>query len=220
MLSSAAASLSQMFDRKFRGVLWLSVASTLAFFIALLFGMKWVVTTVPDFGLAWVQEVYVIILGSLSTIAFVFLGVPVAQIFASFFLDRIAASVEAKHYADVKQGVGTGFWGMARAGLSFAAVSFALNLLAIPVTLASFGIGALVMFFVNGYLSGRTFFELAALRHMLPADARALRRQHRVRLFLGGALISLLSMIPILNFFVPLFGAAMMTHEYNKLARV
>ena len=40
-----------------------------------------------------------------------------------------------------------------------------------------------------------------------------------MRLFMGGALISLLSMIPILNFFVPLFGAAMMTHEFNKLAK-
>ncbi|NOT40214.1 MAG: cysteine biosynthesis protein CysZ, partial [Alphaproteobacteria bacterium] len=33
------------------------------------------------------------------------------------------------------------------------------------------------------------------------------------------ALISFLAMIPILNFFVPLFGAAMMTHEFNKLVR-
>ena len=80
-------------------------------------------------------------------------------------------------------------------------------------------LGAIVMFFVNGYLTGRTFFELAALRHSMPYEARALRRRHRVRLFLGGALISFLSMIPILNFFVPLFGAAMMTHEYNKLTR-
>jgi CysZ protein len=94
-----------------------------------------------------------------------------------------------------------------------------LNLLSIPLTLASFGVGAAVMFFVNGYLAGRTFFELAALRHMPPADARALRRRHRLRLFFGGALVSLLSMIPILNFFVPLFGAAMMTHEFNKLAK-
>jgi uncharacterized protein involved in cysteine biosynthesis len=26
-------------------------------------------------------------------------------------------------------------------------------------------------------------------------------------------------MIPFLNFFVPLFGAAMMTHEFNKLVK-
>ena len=42
---------------------------------------------------------------------------------------------------------------------------------------------------------------------------------HAGTLIAVNALISLLSMIPILNFFVPLFGAAMMTHEFNKLAK-
>lgn len=219
MLSSAAAALSQMFDRKFSGVLMLGIGSTIALFLGLLFGMQFLITYVPDFGVSWVQEAYRIISASLLTIAFVFLGVPVAQIFASLFLDRVAFAVEAKHYKDAKYGPGASLGAMVWAGLIFSAISMVLNLLSIPLTLASFGIGAAVMFFVNGYLAGRTFFELAALRHMQPADARALRRRHRLRLFIGGALISLLSMIPILNFFVPLFGAAMMTHEFNKLAR-
>lgn len=219
MLSSAAASFRQMFDPGFRSVLLLGVSGTIALFLLLLFGLQWVITGVPDFGLSWVKEVYRLASASLLTIAFVFLGVPVAQMFASFFLDRIAGVVEAKHYPGGKSDAGTGFWGIVWAGLRFSAVSFLLNLLAIPVTLASFGIGAVVMFFVNGYLAGRTFFELAALRHVLPVDARALRRRHRVRLFAGGALVSLLSMIPVVNFFVPLFGAAMMTHEFNKLSR-
>ena len=219
MFSSAAAALSQMFDRKFSGVLFLSIGSTITLFLILLFGMQWIVANVPNFGLSWVQEIYRIISASLLTIAFVFLGVPVAQIFASFFLDRIAGAVEAKYYPGSIRGAGTGFWGMVGAGLMFSGVSFLLNLLSIPLTLASFGIGAAVMFFVNGYLAGRTFFELAALRHMLPTEARSLRRKHRLRLFFGGALVSFLSMIPILNFFVPLFGAAMMTHEFNKLAK-
>lgn len=220
MLSSASAALSQLFDRKFRSVLLSGVGVTVALFVTLLFGMQWMVSHVPDFGLSWVQEAYRIISASLLSIAFVFLGVPVAQTCASLFLDRVAAAVEAKHYRDAKYGEGSGIWNMAVAGLRFSAISFLLNLLAIPVTLASFGIGGAVMLFVNGYLAGRTFFELAALRHLQPHDARTLRRQHRLRLFLGGALISLLSMIPILNFLVPLFAAAMMTHEFNKLAKV
>ncbi len=219
MFSSAAAALSQMFDARFRGVFWLGLGGTVALFLGLMFGLQWVVTHVPDFGLSWVKEAYRIISASLLTISFIFLGVPVAQMFASVFLDRVADAVEAKHYAGARHGAGAGFWGMLRAGLLFSGVSFGLNLLSIPLTLASFGIGAAVMFFVNGYLAGRTFFELAALRHLTPADARQLRRKHRLRLFLGGALIAMLSMIPLLNFFVPLFGAAMMTHEFNKLVK-
>jgi uncharacterized protein involved in cysteine biosynthesis len=219
MFSSAAAALSQMFDARFRGVFWLSLGGTVGLFLGLLFGLQWVVGHVPDFGLAWVKEAYRIISASLLTITFIFLGVPVAQAFASLFLDRVAGAVERRHYPGLQQGDGAGFWGMLRAGLVFSSVSFVLNLLAIPLTLASFGIGAAVMFFVNGYLTGRTFFELAALRHVNAAAARQLRRRHRLRLFAGGALIGLLAMIPGVNFLVPLFGAAMMTHEFHKLAK-
>jgi CysZ protein len=219
MFSSAAAALSQMFDARFRGVFWMSLAGTVALFFGLLFGLQWIVSHVPDFGLAWVKEAYRIISASLLTITFIFLGVPVAQAFASLFLDRVAAAVERRHYPDLRHGEGAGFWSMLRAGLAFSGVSFVLNLLSIPLTLASFGIGAAVMFFVNGYLTGRTFFELAALRHVGATAARQIRRRHRLRLFFGGALIGLLAMIPVVNFLVPLFGAAMMTHEFHKLAK-
>lgn len=219
MLSSAAAALRQMFDRKFQGVLWLGVGATFALFVALLIALRFVVTFVPTFGLSWMEDAVAIISSFALAIAFIFMGAPIAQAFASIFLDRVADAVERKHYPDVKQGDGASTWGLIIAGLTFAAVSAALNLLAFPLQIVSFGIGSVVVLFINGYLTGRTFFELAALRHMPTRQARALRRSHRVRLFLGGALISLLAMIPILNFFVPLFGAAMMTHEYNKLSR-
>ena len=219
MLSSAATALSQLFDARFRGVLWLGLAGTIGLFLGLLFGLQWVVAHVPDFGLAWVKEAYRIVSASLLTITFIFLGVPVAQAFASLFLEQVAEAVERRHYVGARHGEGAGFWGMLRAGLAFSGLSFLLNLLSIPLTLASFGIGAAVMFFVNGYLAGRTFFELAALRHLKPQAARQLRRQHRLRLFIGGALIALLAMVPGLNFIAPLFGAAMMTHEFNKLVK-
>lgn len=219
MLSSAAAALRQMFDRKFRGVFWLGVAGTVLLFLILLFVLQWAVRYMPDFGLSWMHDALAIASTFLLSIAFIFMGAPVAQMFASIFIDRVADAVEEKHYPDSRIGGGATFRELLFAGLAFATVSFVLNLLAFPLQIASLGIGTVVVFFINGYLTSRTFFELAALRHMAPRDARALRRQHRVRLFMGGALISLLAMVPILNFFVPLFGAAMMTHEYNKLVR-
>lgn len=218
MLSSAASALSQMFDRKFRGVLWLGVALTIGLFLVLMFALQWLVRYAPNFGLTWVQDATAIISNFLLAIAFIFMGAPIAQMFASIFIDRVADAVEAKYYPNTKRGGGATLWSLLWAGLTFAAISLVLNLLSIPLQIASAGIGAVVVLFVNGYLTGRTFFELAALRHMAPREAKALRRHHRVRLFLGGALISFLAMVPFLNFFVPLFGAAMMTHEYNKLA--
>jgi CysZ protein len=218
MLSSAAAAFAQMLDRKFQGVLWMGVALTFGLFLLLTFALQGAITYLPDFGFSWLTDAIRIISQGLLTVAFIFMGAPVAQMFASIFIDRVADAVEAKHYPGPKPD-GASFVELLLAGLSFTAISAVLNLLSIPLQFVSLGIGAVVVVFVNGYLTGRTFFELAALRHMPRREARALRRRHRVRLFLGGVLISFLVMIPILNFFVPLFGAAMMTHEYNKLAR-
>jgi uncharacterized protein involved in cysteine biosynthesis len=220
MFSSATSALAQMFDRKFRRVLWLGVAGTIGLFFALWLGLWWAVTYVPDFGLSWLHDVLRIVSTALLFIVFILMGAPVAQLFASIFIDRVADAVEAKHYPQATPGGGARTGELLLAGLSFTAVSLALNLLALPLQIASAGIGTVVLLFVNGYLTSRTFFELAALRHVHARDARSLRRKHRVRLFLGGAVISFLAMIPVVNFFVPLFGAAMMTHEYNKLSRI
>lgn len=219
MFSSATSALAQMFDRKFQGVLWLGVAGTIGLFFALWLGLWWAVTYVPDFDLSWLHDVLRIVSTFLVFVAFILMGAPVAQMFASIFVDRVAAAVEAKHYPQVKQGGGATAGELLAAGLSFTAVSIVLNLMALPLQIASLGIGSVVLLFVNGYLTARTFFELAALRHMTGREAKSLRRQHRVRLFAGGVLISLLTMIPFVNFFAPLFGVAMMTHEYNKLSR-
>lgn len=219
MLASAAQAAAQLFDRSFRGVLWLGVAGTVVLFLVVLFALQWAVNFLPDFGYTWLHDGLKIIAGGLLVIVFIFMGAPVAQLFASIFLDRVATAVELRHYPGTPQGGGATVTGAILAGLAFTGISLALNVLALPLHFALPLIGTIVVLLINGYLTGRTYFELAALRHMKPPAARALRRNHRVRLFLGGALISFLAMIPFVNFFVPLFGAAMMTHEFQKLSR-
>lgn len=219
MIASAAQALGQMFDRSFRGVLALGIGCTFGLFLVLFFLLQWAAGHLPDFGYAWIQDATKIIAGGLIVVVFVFLGAPIAQLFASIFLDRVAGAVEQRYYPGAMRGPGSNFTELLVAGLTFTAVSLVLNLLALPLHFALPLIGTIVVLLINGYLTGRTYFELAALRHMKPADARRLRRAHRVRLFLGGALISVLAMIPFVNFVAPVFAAAMMTHEYQKLAR-
>jgi len=219
MIASAAQALGQMFDRSFRGVLWLGVGCTIGLFVALLIVLQWAVGYMPDFGSSIVQGTIHIVASFLLLVVFVFMGAPIAQLFASIFLDRVADAVEQRYYPSIARGQGAGLTGGLVAGLMFTAVSLVLNLLALPLHFALPLIGTIIVLIINGYLTGRTYFELAALRHMKAPEARQLRRAHRVRLFMGGALISVLAMIPFVNFVVPVFGAAMMTHEYQKLSK-
>jgi CysZ protein len=219
MIASAAQALGQMFDRSFRGVLWLGVGCTVALFVALFVVLQWAVGYMPDFGSSIIQGTIHIVASFLLLVVFVFMGAPIAQLFASIFLDRVADAVEQRYYPSLARGQGAGIAGGLVAGLVFTAVSLALNLLALPLHFALPLVGTIIVLIINGYLTGRTYFELAAFRHMKAPEARQLRRAHRMRLFLGGALISVLAMIPFVNFLVPVFGAAMMTHEYQKLAK-
>jgi CysZ protein len=89
----------------------------------------------------------------------------------------------------------------------------ALFLLLIPgVNLVAFYIG-------NGYLLGREYFELAAMRHVAPADARRLRKANRLTVFLSGLVIAGLASVPILNLVTPLFATGFMVRVYKDLAR-
>jgi CysZ protein len=78
----------------------------------------------------------------------------------------------------------------------------------------------LVAFYIgNGYLLGREYFELAAMRHIAPAEARRLRKANRLTVFLSGLIIAGLASVPILNLVTPLFATAFMVRIYKGLAR-
>jgi CysZ protein len=76
----------------------------------------------------------------------------------------------------------------------------------------------LVAFYIgNGYLLGREYFELAAMRHLAPAEARRLRKANRLTVFLSGLIITGLASVPILNLVTPLFATAFMVRIYKGL---
>jgi uncharacterized protein involved in cysteine biosynthesis len=111
---------------------------------------------------------------------------------------------------------------MLRSGLAFAAMTVAINLLALPFYLLLIFLPPfnLILFYgVNGYLFGREYFEIVALRRQNPADAKRLRRRYRGRLFLAGILIAVMMTIPIVNLFAPIVATGFMVHVFEDLKR-
>jgi CysZ protein len=88
----------------------------------------------------------------------------------------------------------------------------ALLLLLVP------GVNFIAFFVVNGYLLGRQFFEFAAMRFLSEADAKALRRQNALTVFIFGLIIAAFLAIPLLNLLTPLFAAALMVHVHKGVA--
>ena len=103
-------------------------------------------------------------------------------------------------------------------GLRFAVLSIAVNLVALALLFVP-GLNLVAFLGANGYLFGREYFELAAMRFRSAGDARAMRQRHSLSVFLGGLVIAAFVSIPLLNLFTPLFATALMVRLHRRLGR-
>jgi CysZ protein len=150
-------------------------------------------------------------------VAVFFLVPPVVSLVAGFFQDQIADLVEDQHYADARGKelpTGRSIFLASR----FALLVLLVNMLALALLLVP-GINLIAWWLANGYLLGREYFEFAAMRFMPEAEARALRRRHRGRVFTGGLMIAAFMAVPILNLATPLVASAFMIHVFKGLKR-
>ena len=137
-----------------------------------------------------------------------------------FFLERIAAAVEALDYP------GRGPPRRQRIGetiaptLRLTGLTLLLNLLALPIYLLVPGINLVLFLTLNGYLLGREYFEVVALRRLDAAAAKAARNRFGLRVFLGGVMIAALFSLPLVNLVAPVIATAFMVHVFEALPRL
>jgi CysZ protein len=220
MFASLGRALGNFFDGTLKGVVLKSVGLTLLLFVVLFAGVELGLQHLPTLGAPWVNRILEILTPVLLILLVFFLGAPVAAIFASLFLDQVAKAVEGRAYpAPLPREAPASFWSSAGAGVRLAGLILLVNLALLPLDVELPGAAEIVTVLANGWLLGREYFELAALRHMTRASAEALRSRHGGSVFAAGTLISLLTLIPIVNLFAPLFGAAFMVHMFRRYAQ-
>ena len=101
-------------------------------------------------------------------------------------------------------------------GLRFMVILIVLNVLILPLIFVP-PVYFVVGWALNGYLLGREYFELVACRRLNAAETRAMRRVHRLSALSAGLVIAVISVIPIVNLILPLFGTAFMLHTFQRL---
>lgn len=216
--------INQLGEPAFRKVLIVSVLLALVVFVALFFGIDWVLpeeVNISDWD--WLNDALSGIMGYaafplLFLVAWFFFPA-VVTIFMGLFLDSIVDAVEDRYYPDRKAMRSSGLAESASAAARLGGMMILLNLLALPLylLLVFTAVGPLILYLViNGYLLGREYFELVSMRHFLPADARKLRKSCRDRAFMAGVVIAVLFMVPFVNLVAPLLGAAMMVHVFHE----
>ena len=76
----------------------------------------------------------------------------------------------------------------------------------------------LIFWGLNGFLLGREYFTLAAIRRVGRKEAKVLRTRYLGTIWLAGFLMAIPLSIPILNLIIPILGAATFTHLFHRLS--
>lgn len=202
----------------FRGVLFKSLGITILTLVAAWFGLEALIDHLVTLERGWMDGLVQIASGLALVVGAVFLVVPVTALVASLFLDDIAQVVESTHYGGEAAGKPLPTLVALKEAIGFTLVVIAVNLCALMLLLVP-GINAIVFLLANGYLLGREYFELAAMRFRPKAQVKALRAKHGGRVFLAGLVIAGLLAIPVLNLLTPLFATALMVHLHKDLSR-
>lgn len=217
--------LGQIDDPRFRRVLLLGVALTVALLIGFYAGFLWVLDaitpenlTLPFVGeVTWIDDLLGWSSLLLMAVLSVFLMVPVASAITSMFLDEVAQAVEDRHYPALPAPTKVPFWDAFRDTINFLGTLIAANILALFLYVL-FAPAALFIFWgLNGFLLGREYYTLAAMRQVGRDQARQLRKRHATKIWAAGVLMAMPLSVPLINLLVPILGAATFTHLYHML---
>jgi uncharacterized protein involved in cysteine biosynthesis len=102
-----------------------------------------------------------------------------------------------------------------RDSLSFFGLLVAVNLLAFGLYFVVGPFAPLLFWAVNGFLLGREYFQLVAMRRLGRQGAIAARKRHRGRIWLAGTMMAAPLSIPLVNLVIPILGAATFTHLFH-----
>lgn len=226
MLTDFAKAISQLGDARFRKVMWLGMALT----IALLFGIYAMflglissidsgpmeipfvgeVTWVKDL-LGWGSILFMLVLSF-------FLMMPVASAFTSMFLGDVAQAVEERFYPNLPPVPKMPFIETVLDTVLFLCLLIGANLLSLLLLPVVTFLYPVLFWLLNGFLLGREYFQIAAMRRLGRKGAKEMRKIHRREIMQSGLFMALLLIVPVLNLLMPILGAAMFTHLFHRLS--
>lgn len=220
--------LGQLGDPRFRRVLWLGMALSVALLIAVYACALWAIHSiapntvlVPVLGrVTWVDDLLSVGSIILMLILSIFLMMPVASLFTSLFLEDVAAAVEDRHYAHLPPVPRMSRADAFRDTFSFLWLLIVVNGAAFVLSVFFFPMAPFIFYGANGFLLGREYFQIAAMRRLGRAGARAAFRSNVGTVWIAGVLMAVPLSIPLVNLIVPIIGAATFTHLFHRLATV
>jgi CysZ protein len=216
MIADALDAFGEIFSPPFRGVMWKSLGLTAAILVLAGIGLDRLALSFVHVGPAWLSAALSVVVALGLIVGVIFLAPPTVSLVASLFLDDVAAIVERTIDPNGPPGRPLPLGPSLMMGVRFAVLSILVNAIVLVLTIFT-GVGLAAYFILNGYLLGREYFELAAMRHVSGAEARLLFQRNAPMVFVAGAIVSAFVAVPILNLLTPLFATAFMTRVCKRI---
>lgn len=232
MMQALYRAVGQLSDAKFRAIVWRALAIAVVVFLVL-WGLSWWALDWAGTALAddvasegfWNDAIeWLVSLGGLAAVLLAsFLLFPAMMgLVMGEFLEDAADAVETRHYRDLPAAREQPLLEGLRDGIKLAGATVLLNILALPVYVILSIVPPLnvfVFYGLNGYLLGREYFEIVAVRRLDRPKVKQLRTRHRGRLTAAGVVIAIMLTIPLLNLLAPVVATAFMVHVFEGLRR-
>ncbi|MGV6805709.1 MAG: EI24 domain-containing protein [Ruegeria sp.] len=226
ILNAFFAALGQIGDPRFRAVLLRGIGLSILLLIIACAGAIWLINILAEQELSlpfvgavpWLNDVLNYSGIFLVLILPIFLMVPVASAITSMYLDEVAQAVEDKHYPALPPVPRVPIGDAILDSLGFLGVLIVANLLALILYALFTPLAPFIFWGMNGFLLGREYFTLAAMRRLGRDGARQLREKHSGIVWIAGTLMAIPLSIPLVNLLIPIIGAATFTHLYHALS--
>lgn len=217
--------MEQLSHPTFRRVFFLGTFAAIVVLFITLFGLWHLWPTGTITGWEWLDDLLMewefiakfVVYAPVAVLGTYFLFPPLAITAMGLFLDSIIEAVEEEYYPDRPAVRKVGVGETVLMALKQGGVVLLVNLLALPLYILFFTISGGILslglyLLINGYLFGREYFEMVAIRFMPRQECRRLRASRHSKAVMGGMVIAGLFLIPFANLIAPVFGAALMTH--------
>jgi CysZ protein len=211
-----ARTIDSLHRARLSGLTLLCAVLAAAVVVTVAAGITWLTARVVELQTGWLDTLVNWLAGIVTGIGGWFMLPALTVLVAGIFQETVIQRVEKACYPETVRREEPRFWADLGHDIRFTLRALLLNLLVLP--LYFFGIGFPVSIALNSYLLGREFFIAAAGYHLGKPAAADLARRHRRAVYGGGFVITLLTLVPLVNLFMPILATVWMVHVYHGLS--
>jgi uncharacterized protein involved in cysteine biosynthesis len=216
MLSALSRAVAQLPQPEMRGALIRSVAWACLVFVLLWWGLAALFDHELVRDERWIR-ILAGILGAFAAPVVTWLLFPsVVLMILGFYSEAIIQAVERRHYPNLATPSESRQVANLWSGIRLALIGLVLNIVALPLYLLFPGLNLVLFLGLNGYLLGREYFDVVALRRVDWRAAQRLWRSHRMIFILSGVVVAGLFALPVVNLVAPIIGLAAAVHLVER----